>query len=259
MRIDRRFNGPADSANGGITCGMLAAHLDTPVVQVTLRKPPPLDTDLRVEDGRLYDGDVLVAEAEPGTIDVTPPPPVGVAAASAAEASYGGLVNHPFPTCFVCGTERTDGLGLKAGPVGDGLVATVWTPAESSRVMVWAALDCPGGWSTDIAGCWDGWPAGSTRCPRQASRTWSRAGCAAGRAARFSPARRSTTRAGRCWPSRRRPGSPCPELPGAARWISGPLSPTPAASGSGAVEALAEQLGQLGQERHPRVGAVAQV
>lgn len=152
MRIDRRFNGPADSANGGITCGLLAAHLDAPVVQVTLRKPPPLDTDLRVEDGRLYDGDVLVAEAEPGTIDVTPPPPVGVAAAAAAEASYGGLVNHPFPRCFVCGTERTDGLGLKAGPVGDGLVATVWTPAESSKVMVWAALDCPGGWSTDIAG-----------------------------------------------------------------------------------------------------------
>jgi hypothetical protein len=152
MRIDGRFNGPPDSANGGITCGLLAAYLDSPVVQVTLRKPPPVDTDLRVDDGRLYDGDVLVAEAVPGTVDVTAPAAVGVSRAAGASSSYLGLLDHPFPTCFVCGPARSDGLGLTAGPVGDGVVAAAWTPAESSSVMVWAALDCPGGWSADMPG-----------------------------------------------------------------------------------------------------------
>ncbi|MCW2598842.1 MAG: hypothetical protein JWM02_671 [Frankiales bacterium] len=152
MRIERRFNGPPGSANGGITCGLLAAHLDADVVQVTLRKPPPLDTDLRVTDGQLYDGDVLVAEAVPGTVDVSPPPAIDVTTAAAASASYAGLVEHPFPTCFVCGTARSDGLRLTAGPINEGVVATPWTPQESSAVMVWAALDCPGGWSADVPG-----------------------------------------------------------------------------------------------------------
>lgn len=152
FRIPALFNGPPDSANGGITCGMLAAHLDAPVVQVTLRQPPPLETDLRVEQGRLYVGQVLLAEAVPGELDVTAPPAVGLARAEAAATSYGGLVAHPFPTCFVCGTLRSDGLGLAAGPVADGLVAAVWTPRESTALMVWAALDCPGGWSADLPG-----------------------------------------------------------------------------------------------------------
>jgi hypothetical protein len=150
--IARRFNGPADSANGGITSGMLAAHVDSPVVQVTLRKPPPLDTDLTVIDGRLFDGDVLIAEAVPGSLDLAVPTSASLSAATAAATSYAGLLDHPFPTCFVCGTARTDGMGLRAGSVGDGVVAAAWTPVESSAVMVWAALDCPGGWSADLAG-----------------------------------------------------------------------------------------------------------
>lgn len=152
MLIDARFNGPPGSANGGITCGLLAEHLDDEVVQVTLRLPPPLDTELRVDGGTLYDGDLLVAEAVPGAVDLTPPPSVGLAVAEAAAATYAGAIDHPFPTCFVCGTARTDGLGLTAGPVGDSRVAAVWTPEESSAVMVWAALDCPGAWSVDLVG-----------------------------------------------------------------------------------------------------------
>jgi hypothetical protein len=152
VRIDRRFNGPQDSANGGIAAGLLAQRVEADVVQVTLRQPPPLDTDLRVEDGRLYDGDVLVAEAVPGTVDVMPPAAVGVETAAAAATSYAGLIEHPFPTCFVCGPARSDGLGLTAGPVGDGVVAAAWTPEIADPVMVWAALDCPGGWSADLPG-----------------------------------------------------------------------------------------------------------
>jgi hypothetical protein len=152
MRIDRRFNGPAESANGGITCGLLAAHVEASVVQVTLRKPPPLETDLTVRGGLLLDGDVLIAEAVPGAVAVTAPPAVTVVVAQEASTRFAGLLGHPFPTCFVCGTDRTDGLGLFAGPVGQGVVAAAWTPTESSAVMVWAALDCPGGWSADLPG-----------------------------------------------------------------------------------------------------------
>jgi hypothetical protein len=152
MRIAQRFNGPADSANGGITCGMLAAHLDAPVVQVTLRKPPPLETELTVREGQLLDVEVLIAEAVAATVDLVAPPAITVAAAQEAATRFAGFADHPFPTCFVCGTARTDGLGLTAGPVSEGVVATDWTPTESSAVMVWAALDCPGGWSADLPG-----------------------------------------------------------------------------------------------------------
>ena len=156
MRIAARYNGPPGSANGGITAGRLAAYVGAPAVEVTLRRPPPLDVDLRVDaaggSARLYDGDLLVAEAVPSTVDLDPPEPVTVERAREAEATYGGLVRHPFPTCFSCGTERSDGLGLRPGLVGPEQAATTWTPAEDDPVLVWAALDCPGGWTVDLPG-----------------------------------------------------------------------------------------------------------
>lgn len=158
MRIPARHMGPPGSANGGVTCGRLAAYLAAPIAQVTLRRPPPLNTDLRVDAAadavRLWDGEHLVAEAVPGSVDVEPPPPVDVDTATAAAVQYAGLSVHPFPGCVVCGTDREppDGLGLRPGPVGTDHVAAVWTPADDDRALVWAALDCPGGWATDLAG-----------------------------------------------------------------------------------------------------------
>jgi hypothetical protein len=158
MRLPARHMGPPGSANGGVTCGRVAAYLAAPIAQVTLRRPPPLDTDLRVEvetDAvRLWHGEHLVAEAVPGAVDVTPPPPVDVATAAAAAQQYAGLSVHPFPGCVVCGTDREppDGLGLRPGPVGSDHVAAVWTPADDDRAMVWAALDCPGGWAEELPG-----------------------------------------------------------------------------------------------------------
>jgi hypothetical protein len=67
--------------------------------------------------------------------------------------SYPGFVSHPFPTCFVCGPLRQhgDGLRLFPGRIMDGLTATPWrVPADVSARMVWASLDCPGGWSVGI-------------------------------------------------------------------------------------------------------------
>ena len=150
LTIAARFNGPPDSANGGVTCGSLAQA--TGLDEVTLRRPPPLGVEMRVEDGSLYDGDTLVASAAAGSITVTPPPPVPLAEAALATASYGGWREHPFPTCFVCGPQNFEGLRLFAGPVRNGVVAAPWIPADQDPVMVWAALDCPSGWSHDLPG-----------------------------------------------------------------------------------------------------------
>jgi len=80
--------------------------------------------------------------------------PVSYDEAVEASKGYLGLESHPFPTCFVCGTARSDGLSVYPGRVDDRRVAATWTPddsvADGEHVglrITWAALDCPGGWS----------------------------------------------------------------------------------------------------------------
>ena len=155
MIVPARYNGPADSGNGGYTCGLVAALLGG-VAEVTLRLPPPLDRELAVlrDDAHLEirDGEALVAEAEPAELDLDVPAPVSVEEAAEASARYAGFVHHAYGTCFVCGPRREDGLRVYAGPVEGrpGLVASPWTPGEDVRPeLVWAALDCPSGWAVD--------------------------------------------------------------------------------------------------------------
>jgi hypothetical protein len=149
ITIDGRFNGPEGSGNGGYTCGLIAGLLGS-TVEVTLRRPPPLDRPLDVErEGErvlVRDGDALVAEAAPARVDVDVPASPSYEEAERASAGYPGFGEHAFPTCFVCGPEREPGDGLRifAGPLGDGRVASPWTPAEVTPELVWAALDCPG-------------------------------------------------------------------------------------------------------------------
>jgi hypothetical protein len=165
--IGRRFRGPTPTANGGYTCGLVAAHVDASAVEVTLRAPPPLERPLAVERTvsgvRLLDGDTVVAEAEPTDVQLALPRGVTAGEAEQAEAGYSGAAEHPFPQCFVCGPEREpgDGLRLEPGPVdGDSLVATRWTPDPSLAgddglvrpEFVWAALDCPGAFAVELIG-----------------------------------------------------------------------------------------------------------
>jgi hypothetical protein len=164
LTVGSRFRGPARSANGGYISGLLAEELrlrtGNPIATVTLRRPPPLDTELvlRAEDDpaghtlRCEVGGLLVAEVTAGHFGDAVPEPVPYEVAAAAVQGYGGLTDHPFPTCFTCGPDRTpdDGLRLFPGPVPGraGTVATTWTPGTEVGVpVVWAALDCPGGWS----------------------------------------------------------------------------------------------------------------
>jgi hypothetical protein len=153
--IDPRFRGPDASGNGGYTCGLVAGLLDGDA-EVTLRLPPPLGRPLRVERRgagvAVLDGEAVVAEAEPATVELELPEPVAFADAQAAALPDGDPAS-PFPHCFVCGRDREDGLRLFPGPVpGREVVAAPWTPAEVSPELVWAALDCPGAYGSGAVG-----------------------------------------------------------------------------------------------------------
>ena len=193
MLIARRFRGPRSSGNGGYTAGLVASVLLQDVddlassrrgtrraVEVTLRMPPPLDTTLHIErqgPGALSVHHVagLVAEARLVDPEIELADRVDVAEATAAEPGYRGLVEHPFAECFVCGTDRVagDGLRLRPGPLPGrpGTTACTWVPDASlldpalvdsaldgsttstpPALFTWAALDCPGGWAVDVAG-----------------------------------------------------------------------------------------------------------
>jgi hypothetical protein len=146
--VAARYNGPPTSGNGGYTAGLLAAHVApgraADYVTVTLRQPPPLETPLDVTpDGSLLDGERLIATTAPG---VRPTAPEWGDPSEAAE--YAGFTDHPFPTCYVCGPLRPDGLRIFPGRLPDGRTAARWTiPDDVGDVTVWAALDCPGGWA----------------------------------------------------------------------------------------------------------------
>lgn len=172
LRIERRFRGPEQSGNGGYTAGLVGTALSAvapegTVPRVTLRLPPPMEVDLNLlvdaEHARLVGPEALAAEGQPVPADTLADAtvdPVGPDEARAAEASYRGLVNHPFPGCFVCGPANAEGLQLRPGPLGDGRTACAWHPAADladadglvDAVYLWAALDCPGGWTIDLEG-----------------------------------------------------------------------------------------------------------
>jgi hypothetical protein len=150
--IPARFNGPPGSGNGGWSAGVFAsaagARVGGPPVEVTLRVPPPLATTLTVADGSVRHGDTLVATMIPAEGALVPVAPVDAETAAEAARSYPGLTQHPFPTCYVCGPDRPDGLRIFSGPLPDGRTAAPWlVPAEVDVPTVWAALDCPGGWT----------------------------------------------------------------------------------------------------------------
>lgn len=182
--IDGRFNGPARSANGGFACGSLAERVPRlrrdplgHTVEVTLRRPPPLGTVLRVTqrgDATLlsegeHTDEHTVAEGRVVQLDLAPVEPVAADVAAQATLASPGLSAHPFPACFVCGPERgeRDGLRIFPGPVSAdrGFVGSLWVPHSvdgsagqvdvtqpSGFATTWAALDCVGGWSGDLEG-----------------------------------------------------------------------------------------------------------
>ena len=125
---------------------------------MTLRKPLPVERALRRENGngvRLWDGETLLLEAKAAALALDPPAAPSFAAAQAMSRGFAGFEHHPFPGCFVCGSARAAGDGLRVFPGGagdDGLVGAPWVPDHElagggARVrpeFLWAVLDCPG-------------------------------------------------------------------------------------------------------------------
>jgi len=149
--------------HGGYVAGLFAERIDGPL-EVTLRRPTPLDTQLvfrASDDGRheLVDGDAVIAEAVRKPLAIEVPPPPSLAQAIAAEAGspshHGEQGVHP--VCFGCGKRRDPGDALRifVGPCevdGHALVAGGFEPRSAfdgrdgmlARRYVLAALDCPG-------------------------------------------------------------------------------------------------------------------
>ncbi|SEC84945.1 hypothetical protein SAMN04489727_5326 [Amycolatopsis tolypomycina] len=164
MRIDRRFTGPANSAHGGYACALFAHRaadllgVEPNDVAVTLHAPPPLDSPLCAEPAarrvHVWHRDELIATVRESNVAIGTADFVELPVAEQSAAHFAGRIAHPFPTCFACGTARLDdGVGLSPGPVRGrpGTVACPWTTpaAPVPDWLVWAVLDCAGGWLFD--------------------------------------------------------------------------------------------------------------
>ncbi len=160
-RVASHFCGPPGSGNGGYTVGMIGKHLENDV-EVTLKRPVPVDETMQVVAdpagmATLLHAGSEIASARVVALDLDTPEAITFAEAAAARASYPGHQAHPFPNCYVCGTNRRcgDGMRLFTGVVDDGVVASSWVPsAEAVRnepivrpEIICAALDCPGAWA----------------------------------------------------------------------------------------------------------------
>jgi hypothetical protein len=159
LTVNERFCGPPGCANGGYFAGLLSQFSPQPV-RVRIERPIPLQLALEVrsaDTGELtlvYD-DTILARAQPAVFELTVPQPPDYLTALDASRHFVGFGRHAFPDCFVCGTdrERGDGLRIFAGELsGDDQVAATWVPDESLSAgngkvrpeFMSAALDCPG-------------------------------------------------------------------------------------------------------------------
>ena len=166
VMVSTQFNGPDSTGNGGYVAGLIAAELGV-VGPITskLRIPPPLGVPLTWEKWSgevllMTSGGAVVGEARSGDFRRDPPPCPTRKQADDGLAAYPGFHHHPFDRCFTCGTAREEGDGLRlfTGPYADGMTAAPWTPHEAFAgadgtidvPVMWAALDCPGGWAADF-------------------------------------------------------------------------------------------------------------
>jgi hypothetical protein len=159
ITVAPRFRGPANSSNGGYFAG-LVAKLASDTLTVRLLSPPPLDTELDIlerQDGciEVRHADLLIGEARPAELKLELRPAPSYFEAVEASRRYAGFISHRFPRCFVCGTQRPrgDGMRIFAGLVPERrIVAAPWVPdtwldrgdGKVRPEFMSAALDCPG-------------------------------------------------------------------------------------------------------------------
>ncbi|MFI6943282.1 hypothetical protein ACIBI4_28795 [Streptomyces sp. NPDC050418] len=178
LTIAPHVTGYPGVAFGGYVAGLLAARSDAAEVRVDFRAAVPVGTGLLVAGGASegtgaqppVDGavvirdaagtDLAVATPAPLTLDA-PEPPTWAQAEKGAAAQVRSLRRNPPPVmdCYGCGPDVSPGQGLKLlpGRVEDrpDLLAGAWIPEKELAgpdgvlppEIVWAALDCPGGWT----------------------------------------------------------------------------------------------------------------
>ena len=166
IEVASRFTGPPGMGHGGYASGLLASRTGRSrgAVQVTLRRPIPLDAPLdlvEVGDGRheLRHGDDVIADSQAAALAIDVPPAPTVEQARAAEPGSPSFYEPDgvHPICFACATRLAPGEGLRifVGPLevdGHPMVAGVWRPDLAfagpggvvDTTWVLAALDCPG-------------------------------------------------------------------------------------------------------------------
>ena len=159
LTVNERFCGPPGCANGGYFAGLLAQFSQDPV-RVRIERPIPLQVALEVRSAdagglTLERDDQILARAQPTAFELAVPQPPDYLRALDASRHFIGFGRHAFPDCFVCGTNRGrgDGLRIFAGELGGhDRVAATWVPDESLSAgngkvrpeFMSAALDCPG-------------------------------------------------------------------------------------------------------------------
>ena len=161
LTIDGRFCGPPGYANGGYLAGLVAQH-SSRRVRIRLERPVPLNTEMNLEaleDGglELTHAGAILARATPADFKLDVPAPPSYIEALEASRHFVGFHKHLFPRCFVCGTERARGDGLRVfagrwNAAAANLVAAPWAADASLSdgegkvrpVFISAALDCPG-------------------------------------------------------------------------------------------------------------------
>lgn len=163
--ISKRFCGPPGTANGGYLSGRLAALVGGDA-EITLRRATPLGRELRVASAGhggvdLFSEKTLLAEARPVEVEISLPERVTIGEAVAGARAFPRFTDHPVPRCFVCGTERPPGDGLRIfpGPIPgrEAIYAAPWIPDRSlgdergivRPELLWAALDCPGAFAVN--------------------------------------------------------------------------------------------------------------
>lgn len=169
--IERRFNGPRLSGNGGYVAGLVAQHVDPDgAVEVTLRAPIPLDTPMTLAPNGsgshvLKNREQLVCEARPASLDLDPPGLQDWATAERLSAAGGSPDDTDFHWCLVCGRGRALGDGMRVfglrledRPMSLSLyephAAHAAADGRIGAAFLWGALDCPGAWAVQDPDDW---------------------------------------------------------------------------------------------------------
>ena len=220
--LERRYNGPPETANGGYACGVVARHVDGPA-HVSLRRPVPLGSAARARAPRRRPrhparrghpdrGGRPGAAAGRARAAVPARPRGGARGRRARPAGWPAA----FGRCWVC-SPREDGLGVLFGPLPrarsmTGAVLHAGDGGTLAPEVVWAALDCPSYTPAAVGqrrarACSRACTPSCSSRSRPASRWPSSAGRSAARAASTAARPRSSSATAACSRAPRRCGS----------------------------------------------------